>query len=312
MSSSAPRLSGLIAALATPVTPAGAIDLVMVDRLCDFLVDRGVGGLCLGGATAEYPRFETSERLGLLRRVARRLPPECPVVAAIGGSSRGRTLEMGRAAFEHGCAAVLLPMPAFFRYQQGDLMAYAADIAGALDGPTLLYDLPQFTNGLDALTTIALLESQPRIVGIKDSSGRLEHLPQFSAARGSWDWTLMAGDDRYGLAALQTGWDGAISGIAACCPELLVALHAAFRCGDLLHARRCQSWVDEFIAHIAKLPTPWGVKAVLAARGFDAGPMALALSAERQADIAALQSWFTSWFATTGLAMSTSRRHSVA
>jgi hypothetical protein len=40
--------------------------------------------------------------------------------------------------------------------------------------------------------------------------------------------------------------------------------------------------------------------------------MALALSAERQHEIAALESWFTSWFATTGLAMSSSRRDSVA
>src|SRR5262245_52953592 len=153
MASSSPRISGLVAAMATPVTAAGAVDLAMVDRLCDFLLERGVTGICLGGATAEFPRFETAERLDVLRRVARRLPRATTLLVAIGAASRERTLDLGRSAFEFGARAVLLPMPSFFRYQQADLIAYASDIAGSLDGPTLLYDLPQFTNGLDALTT---------------------------------------------------------------------------------------------------------------------------------------------------------------
>ena len=298
--------------MATPVTPAGAVDLTMVDRLCDFLLARGVAGLCLGGATAEYPRFEMSERLGLMRRVVRRMPRATTLLVAIGGGSRERTLALGRAAFDLGAHAVLLQMPGLFRYSQDDLSAYAADIAGALDGPTLLYDLPQFTNGLDAVTAIALLESHTRIVGIKDSSGRLERLPQLAAARGSRDWTLLAGDDRYGLAAMQTGWDGAVSGLAACCPELLVALHDAVARGDREHARRCQGWVDELIAHLAPLPTPWGVKVVLASRGLDTGPMALPLSPARQAEMAAIATWFQAWFERTGLAVRLSRRDSVA
>ena len=312
MFSSSQRFSGLVAAMATPVTASGAVDFVMVDRLCDFLVSRGVTGVCLGGATAEYPRFETAERLDILRRVARRLPPETTMLVAIGGASRQRTLDLGRAAFDHGCRAVLLPMPVFFRYQQGDLAAYAVDLAASLDGPALLYDLPQFTTGLDTTTTIGLLESHPRIVGLKDSSGRLERLQQLAAARGPRTWTLLAGDDRYGLAALQTGWDGAISGLAACCPELLLALHDAFRRGEVERARCCQTWVDELIVQLARLPTPWGVKVVLAARGLDTGPMALPPSVTRQAEMASIAAWFPAWFERTGLAAPTSRRDSVA
>jgi len=298
--------------MATPVTASGAVDLAMVDRLCDFLVSRGVTGVCLGGATAEYPRFESAERLDVLRRAARRLPRGTTILVAIGSASRERTLDLGRAAFDLGCQAVLLPMPLFFPYQQDDLAEYAADVASALDGPTLLYDLPQFTTGLDAATTIGLLESHPRIVGIKDSGGRLEHFPKFAAARGARPWTLLAGDDRYGLAALQTGWDGAISGLAACCPELLLALHDAFRRDDLASARRCQIHVDELIGRLAPLPTPWGVKAVLASRGLDTGPTALPLSAARRAEMASLAAWFPGWFERTGLALSPSRHDSVA
>jgi 4-hydroxy-tetrahydrodipicolinate synthase len=289
------RLSGLFPALATPVTSSGAIDLGMLDRLCDFLLERGAAGLCLGGATAEYPRFETSERLDILRRVARRVPRGTVLLAAIGASSIERTLHLGRAAFDVGCPAVLLPMPWFFPYQQPDLAAYSAHIAQTLDGPCLLYDLPGFTSGLEADTTIGLLQSEPNLVGIKDSSGRVENLLRFVEARGNRDWTLLVGDDRNGLASAEAGWDGGISGIAACCPELLIALHTAARNGHIDQARHCQGLVDELITHLAPLPTPWGIRVALRVRGLDIGPMPLPISPERAAQMARIEAWLPGW-----------------
>jgi 4-hydroxy-tetrahydrodipicolinate synthase len=99
------------------------VDFATLDRLCDFLLERGVTGLCIGGATAEYPHFEQQERLEILQRVARRAPRGVGLVAAIGATSVPRVIELGRAAFDAGYRAVLLPMPLFFRYQQMDLAA---------------------------------------------------------------------------------------------------------------------------------------------------------------------------------------------
>jgi 4-hydroxy-tetrahydrodipicolinate synthase len=292
------HLSGLFPALATPVTAAGAVDFGTLDRLSDFLLERGVDGLCVGGATAEYPCFEQAERLEILRRVARRTPRGVTLLAAIGASSVPRVLELGRAAFDEGYRAVLLPMPSFFRYQQLDLAAYCAFVSGTLGGPCLLYDLPVFTNPIEPETTLALLSSEPHVTGIKDSSGHVENLLRFAEARGNRDWTLLVGDDRYGLASAEAGWDGAISGIACCCPELLVALHDSARRGDLERARRCQGLVDELITHLSVLPTPWGVRVALRARGLDTGPLPLPLPSERAVQIARIEAWLAGWLAT--------------
>jgi 4-hydroxy-tetrahydrodipicolinate synthase len=291
------RLSGLYPALATPVTSDGSVDFATLDHLSDFLLERGVDGLCVGGATAEYPRFEQAERLAILRRVARRAPREATLLAAIGASSVPRVLELGRAAFESGYRAVLLPMPMFFRYQQVDLAAYCSFVASTLGGPCLLYDLPIFTNPIEPETTLSLLASEPHIVGIKDSSGHVENLLRFAEARGDHDWTLLVGDDRYGLASAEAGWDGAISGIACCCPELLVALHESARRGDLEQARRCQGLVDELITHLSAIPTPWGVRVALRARGIDTGPLPLPIPSDRAVQIARLEAWVAAWLA---------------
>jgi 4-hydroxy-tetrahydrodipicolinate synthase len=290
-------MKGLFPALPTPVTSDGAVDVATLDRLCDFLLERGASGLCLGGATAEYPRFETRERMEILRRVATRVPRGTALVAAIGSSSLQRTLDLGRAAFDQGCQAVLLPMPWFFPYQQADLAAYAAHVADTLGGPCLLYDLPGFTTGLEPDTTIGLLQAAPYIIGIKDSSGRVENLLRFVEARGNRDWTLFVGDDRNGLASVEAGWDGAISGMAACFPELLMALHRSARSGEMELARRCQGLLDDLITHLAPLPTPWGVRVALRIRGIDTGPLPLPVSPERAAHIARLETWLPGWLA---------------
>jgi 4-hydroxy-tetrahydrodipicolinate synthase len=296
------KLTGLLAALVTPVDPDhGGVDLDTLDQVCEFVLERGVDGVCLGGATAEYPRFELTERLAIIERVSRRVRREAAVVTAIGSSSVARVMALGRAAADAGSRAVLLPMPIFFRYEQIDLAAYCAHVAGEVDLPCLLYDLPEFANPLQTETALHLLERERNIVGIKDSSGRRENLRGFLEARGTRDWTLFIGDDRNAAHAFEAGWDGGISGIACCCPELLVALHRSASGGDVEEGRRCQGLLDELIAKLSVLPTPWGVRVALGARGIDTGPLPLPLSAERLEQIAHIEEWLPRWLETAGI-----------
>jgi 4-hydroxy-tetrahydrodipicolinate synthase len=290
-------LTGLFAALATPVQDDGRIDTTGLDRLCDFLLERGVDGLVLGGATSEYPRFEYSERIAILERVSRRVGRRTTVLTAIWASSVGHTLDLARAAADHGSRAVLLPMPMFFRYQQQDLAAYCGHVSAASPLPCVLYDLRESPNPLAPDTALALLEHAPNVIGIKDSSGRAENLARFAAARAAREWSLLVGDDRHLLAGVRAGWDGGISGLACCCPELLVALHEAARRGDAVEAHRCQRLLEELIAQVSTLPTPWGIRVILGTRGLDAGPLPLPLAPARARQVADLEAWARGWLA---------------
>lgn len=295
------KLSGLFAALVTPVDPRGGVDLETLDQVCDFVLERGADGVCLGGATAEYPRFELAERLAIIDRIGRRVSRGTTVVSAMGASSVVRAVALGHAAAAAGARALLLPMPVFFRYQQVDLAAYCAHVAAEQSLPVLLYDLPDFANPLDAATAVQLFETERNIAGIKDSSGRAENLLTFVEARGNRDWTLLVGDDRNGLAGLEAGWDGGISGVACCCPELMVALHRSWRRGDLGEARRCQGLLDELIARLSVLPTPWGIRVALRVRGIDTGPLPLPAAPERLHQIAQFEAWLPRWLETAGI-----------
>lgn len=295
-------IAGLFAAVATPIHEDGRIDLGTFDRLLEFLVDAGVHGVCLAGATGEYPHFETADRKALIRRAAERLPPACALLVGIGAPTMRHAIELGEAAVDAGSGALLLPMPMFFRYQQEDLEVYCASVSGALRAPCLLYNLPDFTNGLAPATVLELLREQEFIVGIKDSSGRPEHLTAFADARQGRPWTLLVGDDRLLGQGLQAGWNGGISGVAGFCPELLVALYRSFVDNRQQEIARLAGLLDELIEQLAPFPTPWGIRIGLAARGLDTGPLPLPLTARRTQQIARFTEWFPRWLQRTGLA----------
>jgi 4-hydroxy-tetrahydrodipicolinate synthase len=283
---------GLFAAIPTPVRDDGRLDNATVDRLVEFVVDAGVDGVCIGGATGEYPHFETTERQALIRRVSQRLPRDRTLLVGIGAPSLRHVIEVGTAAMEAGSHALLLPMPMFFRYEQPDLRAFCAHVSRTLKAPCLLYDLPDFTNGLSPETSLDLMRSEEFIIGIKDSSGREHNLTTFSNARGDQDWTLLVGDDRLLHKGLCAGWNGGISGIAAFCPELLVALYRSFHEHLESETVRLQALLDEVISRIARFPTPWGIRIGLAARGLDTGPLPLPLAATRSQQIQEFGRWF--------------------
>ncbi len=288
-------LNGLFAAIPTPVHADGTLDLSMLERLVAFAIDAGVDGVCVCGATGEYPHFEAAERKTIVRHVARLLPGDRALLAGVGAPSMRHALDIGRTAIEAGCRALLLPMPMFFRYDQQDLRAYCAQVSRALAGPCLLYDLPDFTNALSPETALALLNDEEFIVGIKDSSGRSERLAIFTAPAGRNEWTLLVGDDRMLLRGFLAGWNGAVSGIAALCPELLVSLRRSFKEGRTDESARLQRLVDEVIAHLARFPTPWGIRIGLAARGFDTGPLPLPVTSARHRQVEEFQGWLKGW-----------------
>ena len=289
------RLSGLFAAIVTPIDDNGAVDLDTLDRVVDHALVPGVAGICVGGATGEYPHLEVEDRLRVIKRAAARVPAGRSLLVGIGGPTMGRSIELGEAAVAAGARALLVPMPMFFRYEQSDLEAYAAKVSRGLRAPCLLYNLPTFTNGLNSHTMLSLLRDEEFIVGLKDSSGDEAMLPVLAQGRGSEPWSFFVGDDRLMLAGLNAGWDGAVSGVAGLCPELIAALHEHVAAGRHAAAARLQALLDELIVQLARFPTPWGVRVGLAARGLPTGPLPLPLTTARRQQMAAFKAWFTGW-----------------
>ena len=296
-------VSGVLAALVTPIDDDGRADLATLDRVIDFVVDRGVDGVVIGGGTAEYPHFEPEDRARLAGHAVKRMKGRGFVITCVGTSSIHSTLRLARSAADSGSDALLIPMPHFFVYEQPDLAAFCEEVCRSVSTPCLLYNLPSFTNGLSVQTAIGLLETVPNLLGMKDSSGEKGNLEPLAQARKRRGFSLFVGDDSLLLDALGAGWDGVVSGIACLVPELIVAVYRSHRAGNSGQAAAYQAALDDLIEQVVRLPIPWGVRVGLATRGIPNGPMHLPPTRERRRQMDELHGWLRRWAEERSLAL---------
>lgn len=285
-------LGGIYAAVLTPRGSTGDLDETGFARLLEWLIGKGIDGFAIHGATGELTRT-TEDEFARLMRVASGVPRgRVPFIAGVGAASVDACVRLAHIATRAGAEALLLPMPWFFRYSQQDLKAFCCAVAGAVETPVLLYNLPQFTNGLEPQTIAELIAECRGIVGIKDSSGSLETVRLLTERRIT-ALRLVGNDAVLATGIAESVLDGVVSGVACVLPELITRL---YRVGmeDTVCAEfhELAAVLAEVVARLDALPTPWGLKMMAEARGLGLATYPMPLSHGRELERDALLEWF--------------------
>lgn len=288
------EISGVFAALLSPRNAEGSIDVPALLKLVEFLTRSGISSFAVNGATGEFCLTSPEQLRTMLSTIRGAGAGKARMLCCVGAASAARCIELARVAESEEAVGLLLPMPYFFPYAQEDLDLFCRTVAGGTRLPVLLYNLPQFTSGLEKDTVRGLIEEVPNLVGIKDSSGSLEILRDLTQRGVSA--SRIVGSDTALAAALREGiCDGVVSGIAGVAPEAILALyerkHQTESPGFASAARR----VEEFVEHINLFPYPWGLKWVAEARGILEATTSLPLTKHRLEQKAQLIGWFAEW-----------------
>lgn len=285
-------VKGIFAAVLVPRDEAGKIDERILNEHLGFLQSKGIEQFALNGATGEFCRVSPRELEGQLRLTRARIAPKADLLCGVGAACLKDALELAQVASDGGATALLAPMPYFFPYKQEDLEAFAGELADRSPLPVLLYNLPQFTSGLETETTLRLLREHENLVGVKDSSGSLETVRAIT--REGLPVTRIIGNDGALAQALREGvCDGVVSGVACALPEVIRALFA-LKAGEASF-EQAANLLQEFIQQIDVLPTPWGLKVIAEARKLAKATFPMPLSAHRAEQSRTMQSWFTGW-----------------
>jgi dihydrodipicolinate synthase/N-acetylneuraminate lyase len=259
-------LSGVVPPLVTPFTDDGAVDHVSLRNLCQDLLVRGVHGLFPCGTTGEFVLLTDAERRAIAETVIEATEGRVPVYVQIGAAGTAQALELARHARAVGADGVAAITPYFHAYTDVALRRHFAALAEAVSPlPLYLYNLPACArNGISSSLAADLQRDVPNIVGVKDSSGDLANLRSFCALPG---FSVMSGADGLGLAALQAGCAGMVSGNANAAPEPFVDLWRASQAGDAAAAQAAQARIDAVRQVLADGRSIANFKAVLVARG---------------------------------------------
>ena len=287
-------IRGPLAALLTPRSPTGEVDLDALARTIELVLDKGGTGLVTTGGTGEYFDLSLEQRKAVLERAAAVNAKRGVLVASTGAARLEDVSDLARHALSAGADVILLPAPHFYRYQQTDLEAFYRAAAREIDGPVLIYNLAGFVSPLEADTIVRLIEKVPNLIGVKDSSGSLESLEKLSEA--DFQSCRILGNDNVLVEALRRNLiDAVISGPTSVVPEAAVGLFDADSAADRERFDRLAALFEEALARFERLPYPWALKSVAEARGLFPAHLPFPPGSDRKAQMQDLAAWFEGW-----------------
>ena len=223
-------LTGSMVALATPMTPDGAVNEAELSGLIDFHVDNGTEALVIAGTTGESATLTHDEHLHLLELSCQLAASRVPIIAGTGSNSTRQTLELSQEASRLPVAGLLIVTPYYNKPTQEGLFRHYTVIADAVDKPVLLYNVPGRTACDLKPETVVRLAAHPRIAGIKEATGDLTRVTTLRTGCGP-DFVLLSGDDATAREFMLAGGDGVISVTGNVAPAAMRALCDAARAG---------------------------------------------------------------------------------
>ena len=236
-----------------------------------FVVDRGVHGVFPLGTNGEFALLSADERDRVVEAVVDEVGGEAPVIAGVGEPSTRETVERARAAADAGADGVVVVTPYYFPIDREGAIEHYRRVTDAVSVPVYVYHIPGRTGNAFDRETLDGIAALDGIAGVKDSSKDVPWLGR--AIDDHPELTFLSGSDSLLFPGLSLGCSGMISAVANAFPELVVECYEAFDEGDVERSRTLQSRIYHVREAIKRGPYMAGVKASLALRGFDAGPL---------------------------------------
>lgn len=255
-------LSGSIVALVTPMRASGDVDWEALDALLDWHVESGTHGIVAVGTTGESATLNVSEHLEVVARAVDRIAGRVPVIAGTGANATAEAIALTRGAVDAGADAGLSVTPYYNRPTQEGLVRHYEAIAGAVDLPLLLYNVPARTGCDMTAETVARLAVVENIVGIKEACGNAARVTEIRTLCPE-DFVILSGEDKQNLAMLRRGAVGAISVTANVVPAQMAEFVNAFAAGDEATAERLDAALQPIheilFVEASPSPTKWAL-----------------------------------------------------
>lgn len=251
-----PRQFHIIAALLTPFTADGGIDLPALRAHVDRLADSEIDGVMTAGTTGEGPLLTDEETLTVLRESIAVIGGRLRVYAHVGRIGTEATAELARRSVALGAGAVTAVCPFYYSVSQAALVEHFRTLVDAVLGtPAFAYNIPRCT-GNDLTIAAARELADAGLRGIKDSTRDADRHRELTELARERDGAFVAfmGSDGLIRESFGMGGNGIVSSIANVAPELVCGLRDALVSGDHDESERYASEIAELRRQTARAP----------------------------------------------------------
>lgn len=229
---------GSMPALVTPFRN-GEVDLDALKHLVEWHIEEGSTGLVPVGTTGESPTLSHEEHESVVEAVVKAAAGRIPVIAGAGSNNTVEAIRFMRFAEKVGADAALVVTPYYNKPTQSGLIAHFTAVHDCCDLPIIIYNIPPRSVVDMTPATMGQLAKLPRIVGVKDATGKLERVSQQRSACGA-DFIQLSGEDATALGFNAHGGVGCISVTANVAPRLCAEFQQATLVGDYAKALEYQ------------------------------------------------------------------------
>jgi len=231
-------IKGSIPALVTPFKD-GALDLDTLKRLVAWQIAEGSSAIVPVGTTGESPTLSHDEHRTVVATVVKAAAGRVPVIAGAGSNNTAEGIGLIQFAQKVGATAALVVTPYYNKPTQAGLIAHYTALHDCCTLPIIIYNIPGRSVVDMTPETMGRLAQLPRIIGVKDATGKLERVCQQRLTCGL-DFIQLSGEDATAVGFNAQGGVGCISVTANVAPRLCAELQAATLAGDYRLARDYQ------------------------------------------------------------------------
>ena len=282
-------LGRVLTAMVTPFDLEGGLDLRRAEELANVLIDNGNDGVVVGGTTGESPTLSHDEKIELYRAVRRAIPGAVVVMGA-GSNDTRASMELARDAQKLDADCVLTVVPYYNKPPQKSLIAHFKAIAGAVDVPVMLYNVPSRTVANMAAETTIELSHVSNIVALKEASTDLSQVATEAAGVAS-GFRIYSGEDSLTLPMMSVGAYGVVSVAGHFAGKGIRAMIDLYLEGRVEEATRLQYRLLPIFKEVFCVASPVPTKALFRALGLGVGDtrLPLVMSEISDAKVQALQ-----------------------
>ncbi len=244
------KYKGIFPAFYACYDAEGNVSVEGTKALVEFLIEKGVNGLYVGGSSGECIYLTVEERKRTLEAVMEVARGRIAIIAHVACNNTRESCELARHAEALGVDAIATIPPIYFKLNEKAIAKYWNDISAAAPNTDyVIYNIPQLAGVSLTLSLLDEMLKNPRVIGVKNSSMPIQDIQMFKrqAKLNNREIVVFNGPDEQFVGGRLIGADGGIGGTYAVMPELFVKLNRMLLSGDFENAGKLQDDINEVI-----------------------------------------------------------------
>ena len=232
------KYNGVFPAFYACYDSEGNISPEGVREFTQYLLDKGVQGLYVGGSSGECIYHSVAERKVVLENVMEVARGKMAIIAHVACNNTADSQELAAHAESLGVDAIASIPHIYFKVPDHAIAQYWNDISAAAPNTDLIiYNIPQLAGVSLSVGLLKEMLKNPKVIGVKNSSMPVQDIQMWKDE----GCIVFNGPDEQFISGLVMGACGGIGGTYASMPELFLKMYTLVQEGNVELAREIQN-----------------------------------------------------------------------